>query len=720
MSGIGSTFSESWHLVANLRVRLRPTVDVQRQFYRGEKWYVLQDPFNNRYFRIRPAAYEFVMRLDSEKTVEAAWNSCMASMAGDAPGQEEVVTLLGQLSAMNLLDSEASQDSRRIFERYASNRRRELISKLTNIMFIRLPLIDPQPLLDRFSRFTGLLVSPAGAVAWLASAAFALKLVMDNAGALIDGAQGLLASENLFLLYVGLVLVKAVHEFGHAAACRRFGGEVHTMGISLMLFTPLPYVDVTSSWGFRNRLQRMLVGAAGMLSELFIASIAAVYWAYSGEGVLHSLAYDIMFIASVSTVVFNINPLLRLDGYYMLSDLLDIPNLHAKAVEHLRYLLERVAFRCPQAIPVATNSHESVELALFGILSAVYKTIVFAGVIYFVADKWLILGTLMALAGVFSWGVLPVSRFISYLLHDPRLAQCQRRIIARSATAAAVLAVLILLIPFPHSVYAPGVVESYPDIKVVCRVSGHVRELLVVPGQQIVAGQPLAILENSDLRYAIRSAECKVSEMRVMERRALGARIVDIKPAAEELAAARVYLGQLIKSESELVVRATGNGIWVPATTEQMAGRWLERGTHIGDIVGGDRFRFAAVVNQDDASEVFAVHSRRVDVRLWGEASTVVRTGAVRLIPCEHETLPSAALGEPAGGSVAVNRQAGRGGGVNAAEPFFLVHAMLDKGSDALLLHGRSGYIRFQLNAEPLFMQWSRRIYQQFQKRYRL
>ncbi len=143
---------------------------------------------------------------------------------------------------------------------------------------------------------------------------------------------------NLVLLYLGLIFIKTVHEFGHAIFCRKYGGEVHVMGVMLMIFTPMPYVDATSSWSFRERYKRVLVGAAGMIVELFVAALATFVWAKTAPGTLHSLAYNMMFVASVSTLIFNINPLLRFDGYYILSDLIEIPNLNQRATGQLTHL----------------------------------------------------------------------------------------------------------------------------------------------------------------------------------------------------------------------------------------------------------------------------------------------------------------------------------------------------------------------------------------------
>ena len=163
MQGEGTTYSESWHLVAGLHVKLRSSVEVQRQFYRGEKWYVLRDPLTNRFFRVQPAAYDFIMRLSAERTVEEVWLACMQEFPDAAPGQGDIVTLLGQLYAMNLLETDVSPDTRQMFSRYTTTKQKEQLSQVMNILFIRLPLFDPEPLLQRLSGIIHRLLSPIGA-----------------------------------------------------------------------------------------------------------------------------------------------------------------------------------------------------------------------------------------------------------------------------------------------------------------------------------------------------------------------------------------------------------------------------------------------------------------------------------------------------------------------------------------------------------------------------
>src|SRR3954469_181221 len=352
------TFSESWYRVANQRICLRPGVVVRRQNFRGERWMVLENPFSNQFFRLRPAAYEFIARLRPDRTVEQAWRECLERYPDQAPGQEAAIQLLSQLYHANLLQYADATDSAQLFERYERTKQRETRAKLLNVMFMRIPLFDPDEFLNKTMAVVGKLISPFGAILWTVVVGWGFKVAFDNWAQLRDHSQGVLAPQNLPLLYVSLVVIKTLHEFGHVYFCKKFGGEVHVMGVLFMIFTPTPYMDATSSWAFRSRWKRLLVGAAGMITEVFFAAFALFIWANTKDpSILHNLCYNVVFIASVSTVLFNLIPLLRFDGYYMLSDLLDIPNLAQRSMAHLRYLVERYVFGIKR-IESPTNSRK--------------------------------------------------------------------------------------------------------------------------------------------------------------------------------------------------------------------------------------------------------------------------------------------------------------------------------------------------------------------------
>jgi len=712
------TFSESWYRIADQHAALRPHVRVRRQYYRGELWHVLQDPINNQFFRLRAAAYDFIGRLRLNKTIGQAWEECLAANPDTAPGQEDVVKLLAQLYMANLLHSDLPPDSAKLFERFKQRREREVQSRLLNIMFARIPLFDPDRFLKRCLPIARTVISPIGAAVWLVVVGWAIKLALDNFEGLKRQSDGVLAPDNLFLLYLSFILIKTIHEFGHAFMCRRFGGEVHTMGIMFMVFTPMPYVDATSSWSFRSRWQRILVGAGGMIPELFVAAIMMFVWANTGEGTLHSLAYNILFVASVSTVLFNANPLMRFDGYYIMSDLLDIPNLYTRANHQLVYLVERYAFGCKKAESPAHGRREAWWLGIYGVAGHIYRTIVFASILFFLSKRMLILGMIMALVCLIGWVVTPLVKLFKYLGSSPKLERNRPRAIAVTLGFVGLLVLVLEIIPFPNHFRAPGVLEAVEHTVAVNETPGYVETILAQPGERVTRDQPLVQMRDRDLELAIAATRAQIEEAQAQELRAMQQQTADLKPLRSRLEAINKQMQKLEVDQAMLTVRARHDGIWIAPELPNMRGVWLARGSPLGLLVNSNAFHFSAVVSQREASRLFASEIRGAYIRLRGEAGVELPVLNQRIIPAEHDTLPSAALGWHGGGEVPVLLDDPNG--TRAAEPFFELLATIAPTTDALILHGRSGKIRFDLPPEPLLHQWIRKLQQVLQKQYGL
>lgn len=713
-----SQYSESWFRLAGQRVALRPHVRVLRQRFRGERWFVLHDPFTNQFFRLRPAAWEFIARLGLDRTIDAVWNEAIERDPLEAPGQEEALRLLAQLYNANLLHSTIAPDTAKLFDRYRKRRQRETRQLLQNIMFARIPLLDPDRFLKAVLPVAKMVFGLAGFIAWLVVVGAAVKVAIDHAGELRQQGQGILAYGNLVWLYVGLVLVKLIHEFGHAVACRRFGGEVHTMGVMFLLFTPVPYVDVTSSWSFRDRWQRAVVGAAGMYTELFVAALATFVWAATGPGILNSVMFNMMFVASVSTVLFNGNPLLRFDGYYILSDLLDIPNLHQRSTQMLHHLVERHAFGLKSSRSPSRSPRETGWLVTFAITSNIYRIVVLVLILLFLADRYLILGVLLTVVCLVSWLIVPVVRFLTYLASSPRIERVRLRAIGVAAGTVAALVVILGIVPWPHHFRAPGVIEAVEHTLITPDSPGVLREILTPSGSAVVAGQPLFRLESTELDLDLAEARAQVEETRVRELRALQQQTADMAPLASRRTALEKRVADLEGRKAALVVRAPHAGDWVAPRLSEAPGAWIERGQAVGQVINGRRTRFVAVVSQTEASRLFEGTHRPAEVRLPGDAGLVLAVAGQNIIPADRSTLPAPALGWRAGGSVPVS--ADDQAGTRAAEPFFEVRALLDAPEGAATLQGRSGWMRYTLPPEPLFTQGYRAFRQLLQKRYNL
>jgi putative peptide zinc metalloprotease protein len=310
-----------------------------------------------------------------------------------------------------------------------------------------------------------------------------------------------------------------------------------------------------------------------------------------------------------------------------------------------------------------------------------------------------------------------------YAKAEPLLAQAleiRRKSLGNAlmitAALIAVVVVLLNVIPFPHRFRAPGVVQAFQHTVVVPATNGILVEVLTPNAQVVEAGQPLFRLENRELEIQILSAEAELAQSQALELRALERQTADLQPIATRTKAVEELLATLYERRAALLVCAPHRGDWIAPDIDDLEGSWIVRGSPVGEVVNADGVFFAAIVSQDEASRLFTNEIGDAFVRLKGQAGDAVSVSSRLIVPAERQNLPSPALGWRGGGEVAVEMQDNTG--VRAAEPFFEVRATLKEAVDVALLQGRSGFIRFELPAEPLLPRWIRKLRQILQNRY--
>ncbi len=717
----GKTYSETWHLVSGVRACLRSSVRAHRQTFRGEDWVVLRDSLASDFFRVTVPAYAFLTRMETRRTIDEVWNERIESDPEGALTQEEVVELLSQLQMSNLLQFDRATASASLFERYRKRRGREIKAALLGFWSFKIPLIDPDRLLDRALPAIRILFGPLGAMAYTVLILLGAKALIDHADQLFSQSAGVLAPGNLALLYVGLILAKLVHEVGHAAACKRYGGEVHRMGLMFILLAPLPYMDATASWGFRSRAQRMMVGASGVVCELAVAAVAALVWANTAPGVLNALAYNVIFVASVSTVLFNLNPLMRFDGYHILVDALEVPNLYQRSREQLKYLGKRFVLGVRQAQPAARTSTEALLLPLFGLTSVVYWIVLMSTIIFYVAEQYLDLGVALAWIMFFIAVAQPILKLGRYLLVDPSLYHQRTRALASSMALCLAAGGLIAWLPLPDRVRVPGVIQATQFREVHVEAAGEVVEIVANPGQWVKAGDPLVRLMNPQLDFEIRSTLQQRQQLQAQELQAIAGAIANLEALRKQRLVLEQKLADLTVQQKSMEVTAPIEGIWSVSELDLARGQWLTRGASLGILIDDREWRFVAALPQF-GTHLFEGGLLRAEVRIKGQQAINLEALKTEVMPFEQGQLPSPALGMAGGGEITV--QAGDPKGLAAAEPFFRVQAQLPPPdvSDELVrrLHGRLGTMRITLPSSPLLVQWERSVRQFLQRKFRV
>lgn len=726
------TFSESWHRIAGLRCRLRTGVRVVRQRYRGQTWHVLQDPAANQYFRLSDPAYFFVGLLDSRRTIADAWTLTNQRAGDEAPTQGEIVQLLGQLHTSNLLAGDLPGDALAVFKRSRRRVARELRGYLANILFLRIPLFDPDAFLTRWHSMFSWVFSRFGLVLWFLMLIVGALHLPGREKDLASHFAGVLAADNLFLLYIVFAFIKFIHEFAHAFACKIFGlressrrpgsasGEVRTMGVMLMVLMPMPYVDASSSWAFRSKTSRILVASAGIMAELFLAAIAAVVWARSAEGgIVNALAFNALVTASISTLIFNGNPLLRYDGYYILSELIEIPNLATRSGEYIRYLVKKHIWRIKRTIDPSTTPGERAWFIAYAPASLVYRVFVFGGIIIFLAQQWFIIGVVFALVGLITWLLLPSARYIRYLFTSPELARNRPRALTTSAIAFTIIAIVLGAIPMPDRVRVDGVVEPVHMAVIHARTDGFIAATLPSGTRVAPDSSPLVEAQSRPLLARQSQLTSEIDRLTIAYQRSLEKEPALTQQLAKQLAAIREQLSFVSDDLRDLNIRAALPGTWVSPHDDLLPGSFAKRGTQLGLVADLDTLMVRAVATQDAAARLIQHHPQSAEVRIKGRPQQLALASVQSVLPAGQEQLPSRALGFSAGGSVETDPTDQHG--EKARQQFFEIRLALPPADpSALILPGQRVVARFDLPPRPLALQGWHALLQLLQRRFRI
>lgn len=713
-------FSPYWYRVAALVPRLRKHIQLHRHEYRGQTWYVLQDHASGRFHRFSPAAYQVIGLMDGRHTMDEIWRHASRSLGEGSLTQAQAIQLLSQLYKADALITNVSPDTRELFQRQDSGERRRRVQRWKSPLSIRVPLFDPDRFIVATLPIARHLFSTAGMLLWLlfvgGSAVLAFVHWPELTRNLVDR---VLAGQNLLVLLVTFPVVKLFHEFGHAYAARIHGGEVHEVGVMFLILMPIPYVDATSSSAFASRYKRALVGSAGMLSELFIAAIALHVWLNVESGLVSAVAYNTMIIAGVSTLLFNANPLIRFDGYYILSDLVEIPNLGTRSTRYLGYLVQRYLFRIDDVKSPASSAGERRWFVCYGVASFIYRIFLVAFIVLLLAENYFIIGMLLAVWAFVTMAVMPVYRQIRFLMTSKKLKGKRLRAVTISTALVGSL-VAIALVPLPLSTIVEGVVWADRESRVRMDSQGFVVSELVSSGDAVRAGQPLITCSNVELVANRERLEAQLAELdaqydAVTSRRGSLRERVQVDLVREQINATTAQLDLVHAQIEGLTIKSPVDGTYVAFNDRPLAGRFLQRGEVVGTVTRPVPAVVRVLVPQHRISLV-REQTRSVSVRVADELQRVVPAEVAREVPRASQDLPSAALAFEGGGEIAVN-PGGTDAGLSAFQSWFQFDIRMQRREDQVGL-GERVHVRFQHGSESLGAQVYRAVRQTFLSRF--
>ncbi len=634
-----------------LRVRVRPDLAAKRQRYQGRAYWVVKDPVGLQYYRFEEEEFAILQMLDGHASLEEIALDFEREFPPQTIRPEELLQFIGMLHRSGLVITDSPGQGVELKKLGDEKRHKQFVGSISNVLSVRFKGIDPDRLLTWLHGYFGWFFSKTCTILSLTLALSAVALILVQ----FDVFQSKLPSFEAFFsgrswemwLLLGAVLggTKILHEFGHGLSCKHFGGECHEMGVMLLVLTPCLYCNVSDSWMLPNRWHRAAIGAAGMYVEVVLAAICTyIWWFTDDDTLLNQVCLNIMFVSSVSTILFNANPLLRYDGYYILSDILEIPNLRQKSSSILSRKLGKWCLGIePQDDPFLPTRNQGL-FALYAVSAAVYRWVVVLSILYFLNSIFepyglKVLGQVIALASVYGLVIQPLVTLYKYFKVPGRLGKVKR--VRLAATVCLIIAVVVGVgaIPLPAHVFAHLVVQPRNAESVYIRVPGRLDSLGegIAAGAIVDKGQLLAQLRSEDLERKITQTEGQIA---VAKQRLAGLRQLtysDDEDAAADargrieqvmstIASNEKQLSQLSEDRELLTLRAPRAGVVVPpdvVTSPQRddvdlktwngtpldpenLGAWLDKQTAGGDttrfcwVADPNLFEARLVIAQDD------------------------------------------------------------------------------------------------------------------------
>lgn len=476
----------------------------------GQPSHTLHDPVRNLFFQIDWPTFEVLSRwhLGTPAAIAAAVSADTTLLLQP----EDVETVVKFFFDNQLLQPHAGSAAE-LAARLRQRRGSWAQWLLHNYLFFRIPLVKPDRWLNRWASQLDFFYSRQFLYLTLVALGWGLLEVYRQWDRFAATMVDTLSWPGLVSYGVALVAIKTLHELGHAFTAKRQGCRVPAMGVAFLVLWPVAYTDTNDAWKLVDRRQRLAVVAAGVLSELTVAAWATLAWAIFPEGAPKALAFMLATTSWITTVVVNASPFMRFDGYFLLSDWLGMPNLHARAFALARWDLRERLFALNAPVPESFSRHRHAGLILFAYATWVYRLVVFLGIAGLVYTFFIKAVGILLFAVEIGWFVvLPFYREFqvwyamrSVLRHRPRAW--------RSAAIALCLA-LLLVLPWPSRPTASGLLRPAAQFVVYAPPHAQVTAVPVAEGQHVDAGTALLALASPDIANRFGSAEARLERLR--------------------------------------------------------------------------------------------------------------------------------------------------------------------------------------------------------------
>lgn len=693
---------ELWAQLGDFKPQLQSHIQISQQVFRGEQWYLLKDSAQGKFSRFNAISYRIIAAMDGSRSNAQILSLLQGQQDTEAGTQENIILLVQRLNALNLLKKSAQNESSQLAQQAKADKRKKTLQKISNPLAIKLPLLDPDAQLDCIAPKLKFLYQRSVAYLIFALIATALYLSILNSHR-IEAALGdhILQPSNLVAMAILYVLLKALHEFAHALTVKVWGGEVHEVGISLLVLAPIPYVDATAAWQFKDKSKRVIVSAMGIIAELVVASVAIFIWLAAEPGLLKSTCLNLAVIASISTVAFNANPLLKFDGYYVLQDLIEIPNLYAKSKQYFLYLLQRYLLGAQLEHSPSQDSNERMWLLLYAVAAFFYRLFLMLVITLYLVNTFLIVGIILAMWSVYSQIIKPLISSYQYLCSNDDISENRGKAKLIATGLVASLFAFSVLMPMPYSTRTQGVVWVSEQAEVFSTQAGFISEILVASGTAVKPGTALIKLHAPDNLLELQKLEAKRASLLAEQQAEFIESSGRTRLTQDSLAMLDGAIAEKQKDQSELIVRSKVHGTFISPDLASSRGKHIKKGGFIGYVFAPDNLLVKSIFSQTDIGKL-RQGVDTVEIRLAESLGTPINARLIRETPSGSHQLPSKALGAAGGGNIAVASNAQQQ--TTATEKYFNIEFALDNSLPGSRVGGVA-YVHVKHKSVPLAKQ---------------
>ncbi len=707
--------SPHWYRVAKLKPVLHSNIEIHRHDYRGLIWYMLEDITTGRNHRFNPAAYQFIGQMDGNKTVQEIYDNINEQLENFAPGQLDIIHLIGQLHSADLIKTDVLINTEELLERHETTKASRLKQRFMNPVAMKLPLWDPEEFLNKHFPKVRWIFSYQAALVWLMIIIIATTQAAQNWPEIRQYFNiNALSPYNLLLMFLIYPPLKILHELGHAFSAKLEGGEIHEMGVNFLMFMPIPYVNVSTVVHFQSKYKRMLVSSAGILVESFLAALGLLLFLATEPGITHSIGFNMFLIGGVSSIFFNGNPLLKYDGYYILADAIGIPNLYERSSQYWRYLFQRYLFGLNHVSSPATAPGEVQWFFFYSLSAMVYRLAVLWFIFVMVTEKFFLFGVLLTLWLLGLQILIPIIKSIRFILTSPSLHHKRKKSILISSALMVLFSALFGLIPVPSYTLTEGVVWQPEEVQLKTEQNGFIEPITIKNNQIVEAGTTVIQLSDPFLKAEEKIALARLNELKRQYR---GERF-------ENYAKAGIILNEIRVAESELThiqnknnsmsVKTFKKGRLIIPNSDDLPGNYVRQGELLGYILDSEPSTIRMAVSQDNIGQLRS-NIEDIKIRFASDVHTEYTGKIIRQSPEGTNRLPSAALATNGGGKFFVSQNAQ--GQMQTSQKIFIIDLHFDSQNQEIKL-GTRAYVRISHGGESVIRQVYRRVRQAFLRRF--